>query len=220
MGVFPSTGYDSHAISSMKESDLETKGYMQASNDWKNVEMTGYVKFNSGSEDNFAWYARGGRHTGSGPMEGCEGVAYKGDLYYSGKARIAKEQWHVSYDYSPEKKVMDSIKGKWVGFKFVIYNTILPDGKLGIKMENWVDKNSNQHWEKVYEYTDSGGWGRQGTDCGGKPDQMIIWGGPIATFRWDSADDVDFKYLSVREINGGAGPSSIPLGGQNPSTPS
>ena len=79
-----------------KDSALESKGYMLGQNDWKNVEITGYVKFNSGSEDNFAWYARGGRHTGDGPMTGCEGVAYKGDLYYSGKAQIAKEQWHVS----------------------------------------------------------------------------------------------------------------------------
>ena len=38
-----------------------------------------------------------------------------------------------------------------------------PDGKLGVKLESWVDKNSDQHWEKVYKYTDSGGWGRDGT---------------------------------------------------------
>ncbi|MDF2737836.1 MAG: type protein, partial [Nitrososphaeraceae archaeon] len=31
-------------------------------------------------------------------------------------------------------------------------------------------------------------------------DQLITWGGPIATFRWDKADDVDFKSFSVREI--------------------
>ena len=97
-----------------------------------------------------------------------------------------------------------------MGFKFVIYNTILADGNLGVKLESWVDKNSDQHWEKVYEYTDSGGWGRDGIDCGGKPDQMITWGGPIATFRWDSAKDVDFKFMSVREINGEEGPSLIP----------
>ncbi|HKI06939.1 MAG TPA: hypothetical protein VKA09_00950 [Nitrososphaeraceae archaeon] len=37
--------------------------------------MTGYVKVNSGqSGENFAWYARGGRHTGDGNPEGCEGV--------------------------------------------------------------------------------------------------------------------------------------------------
>jgi hypothetical protein len=28
----------------------------------------------------------------------------------------------------------------------------------------------------------------------------ITWGGPIAVFRWDNANDVDFKWLSVREI--------------------
>ena len=63
---------------------------MQGLNDWKNIEMTGYVKFNEGKEENFAWYARGGRHTGSGPMEGCEGVAYKGDYSLAGKPKSPK----------------------------------------------------------------------------------------------------------------------------------
>ena len=35
-------------------------------------------------------------------------------------------------------------------------------------------------------------------------------GRSIATFRWDSAKDVDFKFLSVREINGEDGPTVIP----------
>ena len=39
-----------------------------------------------------------------------------------------------------------------------------------------------------------------GKKCDGKRDQKITWGGPIATFRWDRADDVDFKNFSVREI--------------------
>lgn len=43
-------------------------------------------------------------------------------------------------------------------------------------------------------------WGGQGTQCGGDPDQIITWGGPVATFRWDSATDVDIKNFSVREI--------------------
>jgi hypothetical protein len=42
--------------------------------------------------------------------------------------------------------------------------------------------------------------GTEDVVCGGAPDQIISWGGPIATFRWDSATDVDFKNLSVREI--------------------
>jgi hypothetical protein len=49
---------------------------------------------------------------------------------------------------------------------------------------------------------DSGGWGDEGVHCGGDQDQIITWGGPIATFRWDNASDVDFKHFSVREIIG------------------
>ena len=48
---------------------------------------------------------------------------------------------------------------------------------------------------------DSGDWGKEGKECNGKKDQIITWGGPIATFRWDGATDVDFKFLSVREID-------------------
>jgi hypothetical protein len=37
--------------------------------------------------------------------------------------------------------------------------------------------------------------------CGGAPDQLINWGSPVATFRWDDTADVDFRNLSVREID-------------------
>ena len=43
-------------------------------------------------------------------------------------------------------------------------------------------------------------WGDQGGYCEGAADQLITWGCPIATFRWDNATDVDFKNFSVREI--------------------
>jgi hypothetical protein len=76
------------------------------------------------------------------------------------------------------------------------------DGKKTVvKMENWLDMdNDGKDWVKVDEYIDDGGWGDKGEECGGEPDQIITWGGPVATFRWDNARDVDFKYLSVREI--------------------
>jgi hypothetical protein len=48
--------------------------------------------------------------------------------------------------------------------------------------------------------------GVQGVICGGEPDQLITWGGPIATFRWDNATHVDFKNFSVREIEPPAAP--------------
>ena len=48
---------------------------------------------------------------------------------------------------------------------------------------------------------DNGDGGKEGKECDGKKNQIITWGGPIVTFRWDDATDVDFKFLSVREID-------------------
>ncbi len=197
--VFTSTGYDSGKIE-IDEQKLASRGHMQSSNDWKNLEITGYVKINAGtSNENFAWYAHGGRHTGDGYAEGCEGTSYKVDLFYSGKVRFAKEQWHVSYVYTPTKTGVGSIFDKWVGFKGIMYN-VVKDGKTSVKMESWVDKSNKGQWVKVDEYEDKGGLGSQGKECNGKSDQIMLWGGPITTFRWDGATDVDIKNFSVREI--------------------
>ena len=201
MNVFTSTGYDEGAVVT-DHGMLDQIGYMQSPNDWKNVEITGYARVNSGEDDNFAWYARGGFH---GDEDPCEGAAYKVDLFYNGGAQVAKEQWHVKYSKSEvQEPETQFASGEWIGFKGVMYNILQPDGKTAVKTENWVDKDGDgQNWIKVYEYTDSGGWGRSGTDCGKEPDQIITWGGPVATFRWDNAPDVDFKNLSIREISVG-----------------
>jgi hypothetical protein len=203
-GVFTTSGYDPAKIETLDHATIAQNGYMQSPNDWKNVEMTGYIKVNSGqSGENFAWYARGGRHTGSGNPEGCEGVAYKPALFYDGRVRFAKEQWHVSYAFTDSKKATDLAEEEWVGFKSIMWNTV-QNGKTVVKMEIWLDKNVDGNedgpWERVDENIDSGGWGSEGEECGGEPDQIITWGGPIATFRWDGASDVDIKSFSVREI--------------------
>jgi hypothetical protein len=198
-GVFTSTGYQPDNVVT-DHSVLASRGYMQSPNDWKNVEMTGQVKYNSGGNDEWTWYARGGRHTGSGSPEGCEGVAYKGSLAYTGgQVRWAKEQWHVSYVFQPWKDSPTKGDGKFVGFKVVMYNMQL-NGKTVVKMETWVDPNNDNQWQKVYDFIDQGGWGNEGGECNGEPDQIITWGGPIASFRWDNGNSIDIKNLSVREI--------------------
>jgi len=200
MNVFTSTGYDESKIQTYDQSELATKGYMEAPNDWKNIEMTGYVKINSASDSDFhfTWYGRGGHH-GDIP---CEGTAYKGNLNKDGSSRFAKEQWHSGgYSFTPTTNVLKtSLEGKWIGYKAIIYNTVV-NGKDAVKLENWVDMNANDVWTKIYGYTDSAGLGSDGTDCGGKPDQLISWGGPIADFRWDGTSNIDVKNLSVREIS-------------------
>jgi hypothetical protein len=198
--VYTSSGYHPDKITTYNQQQLSAKGYMQSPNDWKNVEMTGIVKLiSSPSDDNFAWYNRGGVHTDSKP---CEGVGYKGDIMYffSGKTRFAKEQWHSGgYSFTPLKTVSSSIQGKWVGLKYIVYN-FQQNGKTVVKVESWFDANNNGNWAKINEFVDTRGWGNQGTYCGGTPDQLITWGGPIATFRWDTATNVSIKNFSVREI--------------------
>jgi Big-like domain-containing protein/tectonin-like protein len=197
-GVYTSSGYHPDLV--VKDhSILATRGYMQSPNDWKNVEMTGQVKFNSGADDDWTWYARGGRNTGSGWPEGCEASEYKGSLEYtSGRVRWAKEQFHVSYVFSPWQNSPASGDNKFVGFKTVMYNFLL-DGRTAVKMESYVDPNNDNQWQKVYDFVDKGGWGSEGGECRGAPDQIITWGGPVAAFRWDDAI-IDIKNLSVREI--------------------
>jgi len=200
MGVFTSSGFHPEQISTLDHHKIALVGYMQSANDWKNVEITGYVKLISGSNDNFVWYARGGRHTGYGAPQGCEGVAYKGGLFYDGSTRWEKEQWHTGgYVFGQLGKNIGSINGKWVGLKVIMYNIIQND-KTAVKLELWVDKDNNNKWIKATERIDKGGWGNNGRECGGEPDQIITWGGPIAAFRWDGATDVDIKDFSVREI--------------------
>jgi len=47
-GVYTSSGYDPDKITTLDHSEIAQKGYMQSPNDWKNFEMTGYAKVNSG----------------------------------------------------------------------------------------------------------------------------------------------------------------------------
>lgn len=66
-------------------------------------------------------------------------------------------------------------------------------------LENWLDPNKNNNWIKIGQFVDNGGWGEDGTKCGGTPDHIITWGSPMITFRWDDIS-IDFRNLSIREI--------------------
>ena len=201
MAVYTSTGFDPNDIPTRDHGEIASKGYMLAPNDWRNFEMTQYVKVNTSPEDdNFSPNGRGARHTSDGiPPLSCEGSSMKGDVFFSGKVRFAKEQWHVSYVFTNLKSATSSIEDKWVGIKFIVYNYV-ENSKVVVKTQLWLDTKNNGNFVKVDENVDRGGWGTEDGECGGAPDQIISWGGPITTFRWDTATDVDFKFLSVREI--------------------
>ena len=180
---------------------------------WKNVEMTGYVKVTSiiksfGSSEetgiihDIDWRARGGKHNTDIP---CEGTALNGGMYINGTVGWKKEIWFTAgyTDARGTAKATDSILGRWIGWKVVMYNI---DNDRAVKMESYLDYQGNNNWKKVTDLTDRGGWYANSPDsifysanCGRPKDYVITNAGPIATFRADSIA-LNFKDLSIREI--------------------
>jgi hypothetical protein len=93
-------------------------------------------------------------------------------------------------------KVLEKISENWIGFKGVMYNL----NNDTVKLESYVDRDNNNTWIKIDEIIDSGEWGIHGAACGGVPDQIVTWGGPMVRIRFFNLADLDFKNLSVREI--------------------
>jgi hypothetical protein len=100
-------------------------------------------------------------------------------------------------------KATGPILDRWIGWKVAMYNT---SNNTAVKMESYLDSNNTNHWTKVTNLTDNGGWYADTSDkrfysakCGKPKDYIITNSGPVATFRWDNMI-WDFADLSVREI--------------------
>lgn len=209
-GVLTSSGYHSDLITTLNQQALAAKGYMQSPNDWKNIEMTGYFKVNAFTDTtqnggpHIELLARGGRNTNDdGTINGlsrqCEATTYHSNTYLDGRIKFEKDLQHtIGYTTGdPEKQhAIRPLLGRWIGIKAVYYN--LPDGS--VRLEQWIDEDSNNDWHRMLHYTDKGNWGGGYPDCGADNTQVITWGGPIAVFRWDNIDDMDVKDFSIREI--------------------
>jgi hypothetical protein len=196
---------------------LDSRKFMMLPNDWKNVEMTAYIKVTKATNDNnnggahFEWFCRGGpKHSDS---RRCEGTSYHANIYEKdgseGKVKFEKELQHTDgYAQTEKIKVTNSLKDRWIGYKAVFYSC-QKDGKELVKLEQWLDEgseNENQpgnNWgdRPVREYIDDGNWETDNGNgyCGGSSKQIITWGGPSASFRSDEIEYL-FKWASVREI--------------------
>lgn len=186
---------------------------LEGESNWRNVEMTGYVKIVSVIEDSsnkviendLTWYARGGRHN---PELPCEATAYMGGLYDNGKVGWKKELWFVG-GYTDEKesnKVTNSLVDRWIGWKVIIYNV---NNNSEVKLESYLDNTNSNYWVKVTNLLDDGGWYAKMPDsyflapgCYKDKDSIITNSGSTATFRSDNLI-WDFKNLSIREIDPG-----------------
>jgi hypothetical protein len=174
------------------------------SEEWKNVEMTGYAKIipSNNPNDSLVWSIRGGKHNNTVP---CEGTGLKGGIDVNGTVSWVKEIWHTGgyTNKRVETQVTDSIIGRWIGWKVVVYNM---NNDTAVKMESYLDDRANNNWLKVTELIDNGGWYANEPDpifysanCGKTKDHIITKGGPLAIFRSDNMT-WNFRNLSVREI--------------------
>jgi F5/8 type C domain/Bacterial Ig domain len=206
--VYTSSGYHQNLITTYNQQVLAQKGYMQSPNDWKNVEITGYMKVNhfttstTNGAAHIALSARGGTHSSTVP---CEGTAYWSSTYETGTVQFKKELEHTAgyTTNNPEiSGATGTLQGKWIGIKAVYYT--FQNGS--VQLEQWLDDKSDNinspgnNWHRVLQFKDIGSWGGGTNGCGGTPTTIITWGGPITQFRWDNIDNMDIKDLSVREL--------------------
>ncbi|HET7149661.1 MAG TPA: Ig-like domain-containing protein, partial [Candidatus Nitrosopolaris sp.] len=220
-GILTSTFFQENQIKTLNQQQMAAQGYMLRPNDWKNVELTAYLRVVSASSStsngasHIEFGAHGARNTHGGTVGGfdssCEATAYHSNTYLTGRVKFEKDLQHTN-GYSVESADPQKLNqvnttefkgGNWIGIKMVTYDI----GNGSVKVEQWVDDHSNNiqpgnHWRKVLETIDHGQWGptRGGNHCGGSEFQVASWGGPIALFRWDNIPNMDIKDASVREI--------------------
>jgi hypothetical protein len=180
-------------------SRLAQTGYFYKPTDWKNMEITIYVKVlsASGGGDEISLVSRSVRHS-TNVQEGCGGSSYHNNIdFTNGKFKFKKEMWHVNYDIKPYSGIsVGSTMNKWIGFKGIVYN--LPDGS--VKLESYIDKDNNNNWQKATEFVDKGNWGDDMSHCNARTDgAAITWGSPMIIFKSNGVA-YDFKKFSAREI--------------------
>jgi hypothetical protein len=221
--VLTSTLFQENQIKTLNQKQMAAQGYMLRPNDWKNVELTAYLRVvhatssTTNGEAHIEFGAHGARNTSGGTVGGfdssCEATAYHSNTYLTGRVKFEKDLKHTpgySVESADPQKLHQvnttEFNGQnWIGIKAVIYD--MNNGS--VKVEQWVDDHTSNivpgnHWRKVLETVDHGQWGptRGSIDgaCGGGEFQIASWGGPIALFRWDNIDNMDIKNASVREI--------------------
>jgi hypothetical protein len=191
-------------------------GYADTPNDWKNIEMTGYVEItslaSSDGDRDIDMHGPTGHHTGSGTT-GCMGSCYHMEVHASnGQNRFGKENYHVSYSYiswqAGPAGAADVIRqtngqGRRVGIKFVGFNV-----GQSRRLETWIDVGGGinysqtpvNRWQLIRVQMDNSDWGCCQSLCNVADRQAIIWGNPLVTYRWDNMTG-KLSLATVQEIS-------------------
>jgi hypothetical protein len=169
--------------------------FMMKSTDWRDVEITGQIKFTDAMEGaKCAIFARSGDIT-----RPCEGTGYGIQLTPDGIVECILRQWYPGGEtiLDTNSGTAGDIEDKWIGFKVCIYNNPTDEHVI---VQAWIDENNNNQFYKVCDTTDTG-MGMAGERCGTNPNEIITWGGPLVVFNIVQCNDVFIRYFSVREID-------------------
>ena len=220
MSIENSLGYSPGSVrSNVNHAFIASTGYLYSSKDWRDVEITGYFdcRFTTNPNARIQFFARSAEIPSQ--RQWCPGSFYMGELSMDGRFRWVKAQywlsafqqeWISAASVGLGNDLSKRARG-WFGFKIVISNVDIGEGRLGVKLQLYVDRNDNNFWTLVgaADYVDMGGWGSDGQPCGGYSDQIITWGGPLTSIRLEGDTAIIFNKLSVREVDVG-GEFAIP----------
>jgi hypothetical protein len=199
------------------------EGYLDSPDDYKSIEMTGFVEItdlaSDDSDQDVTWFGPSGRHTGNGDEKGpgdkgCMGSCYKGSLHAkNGKNRMAFENWHVSYAYIGWKDALNDVIKQMtnktrVGFKWV--KMVVGSGADAYaRCEIWVQTSATPYkqtptneWQLIRVQEDHNDWpdSKGMNKCGcQKSNQAMVWGAPSVVYRWDNQSG-KLSLATVQEI--------------------
>lgn len=175
--------------------ELEQRGsWFDAGSDFLNVIWGMYVQRKEGTKNGFSFFTRSLRHNKQ-IRSGMGGTAYKGHLDIEGSMSVKKEIWHIGgYQFSKKYQVLDhDIFDERIGYAVGLFNFVYEDEKKGVCVMQFLDEKCDGSWQLKYLRCDREdmGWGKKGDQggekFGGKYDQLITWGSPKVTFRWDNS---------------------------------
>lgn len=185
--------------------ELEQRGsWVDSRTDFLNVIWGMYIQRKEGTKNAFSFFSRSLRHSNE-IHEGLGGSSYKGNLDIDGFLTVKKEIWHTGgYQFSKKYQATDhSIFDRRIGYAVGLYNFLYEDRKRGVCVMQFLDEVCDGLWKLKYLRCDREdmGWGKRGDKggekFGGKYDQIITWGSPKVTFRWDNSTtwfDSPFAY--------------------------
>ena len=190
----------------------EVQGYQSSSQDIDEYEMTGYFRINNVTDTtNRITYKVGGEHTSSdGLLAGTFGMA----VHFNGNGHTSeKELTFPTYEFFTDPQAFNSsnIVNKWIGIKVISTHVPVPFAGLCTSTNlcqaqlyktyldlDPVDFTTGQpknNWKFYTSHLDDG------SETGIYSGHKTTWGMKFFQYRINQAQNIDFAYLSVHDID-------------------